>query len=232
MFYGFPEELIQFFLELRFHNNHAFFQEHEAEYRKYVRAPFFAFIEAMAPAVSSIADDMELRPSKCLARIRRDTRFTKDKTPYRDHLWVLFRRSGEPREASAMYWFELSPEGVEWGVGLWGDNRPAMDAIRGRMTRQPGEVLSVLKNCRLPGDGLTLLGDSYRKMKPPDGLPEALLPYYPRKSLYVKRSGVPLAKAYRSEIVTLVSQDMIRLKPMYSLLRSAADEGMARAIHP
>jgi uncharacterized protein (DUF2461 family) len=29
---------------------------------------------------------MEVRPVKCLARLRRDTRFTKDKSPYRDHL--------------------------------------------------------------------------------------------------------------------------------------------------
>ena len=228
MFEGFPEETIRFFLELRFHNEHAFFKAHETEYLQYVKEPFYAFIEAMAPTILKISDDMELRPAKCLARIRRDTRFTKDKTPFRDHLWLLFRRSGETRDTSAMYWFELSPEAVEWGLGFWGDNKPAMDALRRRMVHQPSEVLSALEQCGLPEDGLMLYGDCYKRMKPPDGLCESLLPYYPRKSLYIKRTGIPLKKAYQKSIVDMMSKDMLRLKPMYQLLRASADEGMAQ----
>ena len=82
MFTGFPEETIRFFLELRFHNEATFFNAHRDEYERSVREPFYGFIQAMAPAVKQVADDMELRPDKCLARIRRDTRFSKDKTPY------------------------------------------------------------------------------------------------------------------------------------------------------
>ncbi|MEG2253262.1 MAG: DUF2461 family protein, partial [Clostridia bacterium] len=94
MFEGFPEETIRFFLDLRFHNDHAFFQAHQQEYEEYVKRPFAAFIEALAPTVLGIAGDMDTRPGKCLARIHRDTRFTKDKSPYRDHMWLLLRRSG------------------------------------------------------------------------------------------------------------------------------------------
>lgn len=67
-------------------------------YEAYVRKPFSQFIQAMTPTVMRIADDMETRPNKCLARINRDIRFTRDKSPYRDHMWLLFRRSGEERE--------------------------------------------------------------------------------------------------------------------------------------
>ena len=228
MFEGFPEETIQFFLNLRLHNDHSFFKAHEEEYQRYVKEPFYAFIEAMAPTVLSIAKDMELRPSKCLARIRRDTRFTKDKTPFRDHLWLLFRRSGEPRDTSAMYWFEISPESTEWGLGFWGQNKPAMDALRRRMVHYPGSVLSVLEECGLPDENLMLLGDRYQRMKPPGELPMALIPYYPKKSIYIKRANVPLRSIYEPGLVDMVAKDMLRLKPMYELMRSAADEGMAK----
>lgn len=228
MFDGFPEETIRFFLELRFHNDHSFFKAHEDEYHQYVKSPFYAFIEDMAPMISTIADDIELRPNKCLARIRRDTRFSKDKTPFRDHMWLLFRRSGEARDTSVMYWFELSPDVVEWGLGFWGDNRPAMNALRRRMEKRPSEVLAALEKSKLPEEGLMLYGDSYQRMKPPDGLAEALLPYYSRKSLYIKRTGIPLKTVYSKDIVDLVAKDMLRLKPMYELLRSVADEGMAQ----
>ena len=120
MFPGFPEETVRFFLDLRFHNETSWFHAHREAYEAYVRKPFSQFIQAMTPTVMRIADDMETRPNKCLARINRDIRFTRDKSPYRDHMWLLFRRSGEEREHSVMYWFELSPEVVEWGVGFWG----------------------------------------------------------------------------------------------------------------
>jgi len=226
-FTGFPEEMIRFFLALRLNNDAVFFTDHEMEYKQYVKMPLYDFINAMASPMLSIATDMEVRPVKCLARIRRDTRFTKDKSPYRDHMWLLFRRSGEPREASVMYWFEISPEAVEWGLGFWGDNRPALDALRRRMVHQPVAVIGVLEACQLPSANLMLYGDCYQRMQIPEELPEKLHPYYTRKSLYIKRTGVPLSKAYQPGIVDLVSADMLRLKPMYELLRASADESLS-----
>lgn len=227
MFKGFPEETIRFFLELSFHNDATFFEAHRQEYEKYVREPFYDFIEAMAPAVRQIADDMDVRPAKCLARIRRDTRFTKDKTPYRDHMWLLFRRSGEDRATSAMYWFELSPREVEWGLGFWDNNRPAMDALRKRIREKPDEVLKALADARVPDEGLDLFGERYGRMATPPELPQALKEIYPLKELYVKRTNIPLKAAYTPEIVELCAADITRLAPMYHLLRKAADEGMA-----
>lgn len=170
-FPGFPEETVRFFLDLRFHNETSWFHAHREAYEAYVRKPFSQFIQAMTPTVMRIADDMETRPNKCLARINRDIRFTRDKSPYRDHMWLLFRRSGEEREHSVMYWFELSPEVVEWGVGFWGYNRPAMDALRQRMVKKPAEVRRVLRQCGIPDETLHIYGDRYKSMKPPAGMP-------------------------------------------------------------
>ncbi len=181
MFEGFPEETIRFFLELRFHNDATFFHGHHDEYEQFVRQPFYEFISACAPTALKISPDMETRPDKCLCRIHRDTRFTKDKSPYRDHLWLLFRRSGEPRDNSVMYWFEVSPESVTWGLGFWGANKPAMDMLRKEMREKPERVIQALRKSRVPSEELTPMGDRYRRMPPPDGLPMELAPYYPMK---------------------------------------------------
>jgi uncharacterized protein (TIGR02453 family) len=227
MFEGFPEETIRFFLELRFHNEASFFNAHRSEYERFVRDPFYAFVDAMAPAVRRIADDMELRPERCLARIRRDTRFSRDKTPYRDHLWLLFRRAGETRDTAAMYWFELAPERLDWGLGFWGQNRPAMDALRRRMLEKPAEVLAALRETHLPDDTLKPQGERYARMAVPEGLAPALAELYPLKELYVMRGDVPMRTAYSRDVVTRCSEDFLRLKPLYLLLRRAADEGIA-----
>jgi len=127
-----------------------------------------------------------------------------------------------------MYWFELSPEDVAWGVGLWGENRPAMEVLRDWMVHKPSKFIAALEDARLPDEEMLLYGDSYQRMKIPDEVPEPLRMYYSRKSLYIKRIGIPLTKAYTPELTTLVSQDYIRLQSMYVLLRSAADIGVAK----
>lgn len=229
MFSGFPEETIRFFLELRFHNETSFFHAHHDEYEKSVRAPFYAFVDELAPTALKVAPDMEVRPDKCLARIHRDTRFSNDKSPYRDHLWLLFRRAAEPRDTSVMYWFELGPERLNWGLGFWGPNRPAMEVLRQRLREKPAGFQKALRQCRLPDDdNLRISGDSFSRMKVPEEVPPSLRPYYPMKSLYIERVGVPFAEAYRDTLCDRVAEDMLRLKPMYQYLRSASDEGMAR----
>lgn len=228
MFSGFPEETIRFFLDIRFHNDTSFMHEHQEEYRTFVRQPFYDFINELAPTMLDIAPDIEVRPDRCLARIHRDTRFSKDKSPYRDHLWLLFRRSGEQRDHAVMYWFELSPDGMEWGLGFWGQNRPAMDALRNRMLRKPQEVRRALKTSGIPDDTLVIAGDSYQRMKPPEELAPQLRPLYPLKTLYIQRLNPPLSLCYQSRLADIVKQDFVRLKPMYALLRSVADEGMAQ----
>ena len=227
MFQGFPEETIRFFLDLRFHNEVPWFHAHREEYEAYVRKPFRELIEALAPTALQIADDIDTRPNKCLARINRDIRYTRDKSPYRDHMWFLFRRSGEAREHSVVYWFELSPEVVEWGLGFWSDNRPAMDALRRRMVEKPKEVQRVLTQSGIPDDTLHIYGDRYARMKPPDGMPLNLALLYPMKEIYVKRIGTSLSECYKPELVDIVSKDFLRMKPLYHLLRRADDDGIA-----
>ena len=49
--------------------------------------------------------------------MRRDTRYTKDKTLYRANLWMFFRRPRRERESVPCYYFEVHPE--YWGYGCW-----------------------------------------------------------------------------------------------------------------
>ncbi len=228
MFTGFTEDTIKFFLDIRFHNDISFYKAHEDEYRTHVKEPFYQFIDSMAETMLSIAPDMETRPSKCLARLRRDTRFTKDKSPFRDHLWLLFRRGGEARETCVTYWFELGADRMVWGLGFWGPNRPAMDALRRRMENKPQEVRKVLRQCGIPDDTLHIFGDAYQRMKPPAGLPVDLAMLYPLKEIYVQRVNIPFELCYQGRLTEMVAKDFLRLKPLYLLLRSCADEGMAQ----
>ncbi len=224
MFTGFPEETLRFFLDIRFHNQISYFEERRQDFIRDVQTPFYDFITELAPRMQRIDPQMEIRPYKCLARIRRDTRFTKDKSPYRDHLWLLFRRAAEPREQSLNFWFELGPEELGWGMGFWGENRPAMDKLRRELAARPEAFARLLDGCDLPGHHMELAGTAFKRLALPDNLPEELAPWYRARELFIVRQKPQLRWAYSPQIVERVWKDYRALAPLYQLLRGMADE--------
>ena len=224
MFQGFGEGMIPFFLDLRFHNDKSFMDANRERYYREVRQPFYDFIGAMGPGMQSIAEDMEIRPAKCLSRINRDTRFSRDKSPYRDHLWVAFRQAGMPNDGTPFYWFEVSPEHVNWGVGIWGETRAIMDAMRRKMAARPDDFLRILP--MLKERNFALAGQEWKKMKVPDGLPEALGPWYLKKEVYAERLGASLSWIQSPDIVNRVMEDYTALAPLYWIFRGCVEEAM------
>lgn len=224
MFTGFSEETIRFFLDIRFHNSVSYYGENQQRFEDHVKAPFYAFIDEMAPAMRRIDPQMEVRPYRCLARIWRDVRFTKDKSPFRDHLWVLFRRAAEPREGSVMYWFELSPQHMEWGLGIWGENRPLMDMLRRRIAADPAGVQKIIDSCHLARHHLVPGGSAFKRLEIPPSVPESLKHWYLLRDVYIARERIDMAWAYDPSLTDKVAADFKALAPMYRLLRGAFDE--------
>ena len=225
MFQGFGNAMIPFFLVLRFHNDKSFMDANRERYDRDVRQPFYDFIGAMGPLIQGkISEDIEVRPNKCLSRINRDTRFSKDKSPYRDHLWVAFRQQGMPNDGTPFYWFEISPEQVSWGTGIWGENRRIMDAMRRRMLAHPGDYERMLPV--LQKRGFALGGEAWKKMAVPKELPETLAPWYLKKQVYAERQGAQLQWIFSPDIVKRVMDDYEALAPLYWIFRGCAEEAM------
>lgn len=224
MFPGFGKKLIPFFLDLRFHNHKAFMDANRERYIRDVRQPFYQFIEAMAPYMQEIDPDMEVRPAKCLSRINRDTRFSHDKSPYRDHLWVAFRQSAMGKDGVPFYWFEISPEQVVWGLGIWGENRAVMDAMRRRILAHPEDYLRVLPV--LQERGFALSGQEWKKMAVPEEIPPVLRPWYLKRQIYAEKLDLPLSVIHASDLVERVARDFQALKPLYQIMRGCVEEAM------
>lgn len=221
MFTGFPEATIQFFLDIRFHNTITYFEENRARYERDVKAPFGALIAQLAPVMLSIDPQMEIRPYRCMARLRRDVRFTKDKSPFRDHLWLLFRHAGEPREGSVNYWFELTPSGMNWGLGTWGENRQMMDVLRRRIAAKPDEVRDIIRQCHLTESGMQVRGNTFKRLDVPKEVPDDLKGWYALRDVYISPVNTLGTDAHSPELADRLQEDFLRLAPLYHLLRGA-----------
>ena len=223
MFTGFTAETIQFFLDLKFNNNTSFFHAQHDKYIEFVQKPFYDLIDGLSEEMRRIDSRMEVRPYKCLSHIHRDTRFTRDKSPYRDHLWFLFRREAEPREKALFYYFEMGPDRLGWGIGFWGENREALDMFRNRIRSNPDEILRTIQRLKLRENGLILNGTVHKRMIIPDNIPEPLRRWYSSKEIYIEKEHPEYKMIFSDKIMKEVLKDYQALSPLYRLFRGYCD---------
>jgi uncharacterized protein (TIGR02453 family) len=131
-------DLFRFLGELRGHNNREWFNANKDRYLADVRDPLLAFITAVAPGLRAISPHIvaDPRPTRgSLLRIYRDTRFSRDKTPYKTNAALSFR-IGARNEAPG-YYLHLEPGEVFMGAGLWRPSADALRAIREAIVKDP-----------------------------------------------------------------------------------------------
>jgi uncharacterized protein (TIGR02453 family) len=88
--------LFRFFSELARHNDRAWFEDNKARYVEEVRDPLLRFVEKFGPRLARISLHMTADPRPVggsLFRIHRDTRFARDKSPYKTHAGLSFRHA-------------------------------------------------------------------------------------------------------------------------------------------
>jgi len=126
-------ELFEFLEELAENNDRTWFQSNRSRYEEVIREPLRAFVrdfdaplEAISPHV--VADDRKSGGS--LFRIHRDTRFSKDKSPYKTWAALQFRHEAGKDVHAPGFYFHLQPGNVLMGAGCWHPARDALEAIR------------------------------------------------------------------------------------------------------
>lgn len=215
----FSKDMLEFMLDLRFNNNKTFMNENRARYQEVMRDPYYRLIELLTPTALEIDPGMEVRPYKCLSRIFRDTRFSNNKLPYRDHHWVAFRHQAEPRDQAVMLWFEIRLDEVSWGLGFWGGNIKAMDVLRRQMVAKQDELLSILPI--LKKHHFNLEGSVYKRKQIPDKLPDDLIPWYIRRDVYLVKQNINPEWVFEPGLEKRLARDFLALKPFYQMLRGA-----------
>jgi uncharacterized protein (TIGR02453 family) len=142
-FPGFPPEALQFFRGLVRHNNRDWFQPRKAIYESQVKEPMRELVETVNAALLGFAPEYVTDPGKAIYRIYRDTRFSKDKTPYKEHIAASFQRRGATGH-DAGYCFAISHKEVAVGGGVYMPEPPALLAIRNHIALRHAELRRIL----------------------------------------------------------------------------------------
>ena len=125
----FTKQTFNFLSTLAANNNRVWFEEHKQDYENFVRMPALDFIADMADELPAISMHFRALPKKVggsLMRVQRDTRFSRDKTPYKTNIGIQFRHEVGKDVHAPGYYVHVAPGECFVGVGLW---RPDADAL-------------------------------------------------------------------------------------------------------
>ncbi|MCA9543004.1 MAG: DUF2461 domain-containing protein [Myxococcales bacterium] len=174
-FSHFQPSLFQFLDELTLNNNREWFQANKGRYEAEVREPARAFIRAMGARLEAAesfltADDGKVGGS--LMRVFRDTRFSKDKTPYKTNVGIQFRHAAGKDVHAPGFYLHLSPGEIFCGIGMWRPDKVPLQAIREAIAEAPEDYLAVVEDpdfagaWRLGGEALTRAPKGFEKDHP------------------------------------------------------------------
>jgi len=130
-FPGLPKEGIAFLRALKKNNDREWFTPRKAEFEATVKQPMIELVTAIHREMMRFAPQYVGEPAKCVYRIYRDTRFSKDKTPYKTYASALLLRNGFDRHAgSAGIYFSVSPTEIEVAGGVYAPDRDVLLTVR------------------------------------------------------------------------------------------------------
>jgi len=132
-FAGFPAQTARFLTELAENNEREWFKDNKHRYEEHVLEPALDFINAMEPRLEKISKHFVAigkRTGGSLMRVYRDTRFSKNKTPYKTNVGIQFRHElGKDVHAPGFY-LHIQPKNCFFGAGIWRPDSEALAAIR------------------------------------------------------------------------------------------------------
>jgi uncharacterized protein (TIGR02453 family) len=137
---SFGPELFSFLADLRAHNDREWFAANRRRYEGDLLEPALAFIEAFAPRLERISPHFRADPRPSggsLFRIYRDTRFSKDKSPYKTNLGIHFRHERAKDVRAPDFYLHIGPGEVFSGGGIWHPDTDAATRIREAIVADP-----------------------------------------------------------------------------------------------
>jgi uncharacterized protein (TIGR02453 family) len=121
------------------------FNANKATYEAELKEPMLAIIRYVTDAMMDFAPEHVRPAEKSLFRIYRDTRFSNDKRPYKDHIAAWWTHTGLDKTSGAGYYFHVSPKEVIIAAGAYMPEKDQLAAIRHWMVDHHAEFRKLLE---------------------------------------------------------------------------------------
>lgn len=207
MFTGFTPETMDFLWGIRMNNNRDWFTQHKGDY---VRTLY----EPMKELGQAVFQPFLERPGNLLkvSRIYRDARMHPP-TPYKESLWLCIRRDVDWWAENPCLYFELNPEGANYGFFYWKPRTSMLEDFRRNISAKPDDFLKLISDTEA-AVGQPVTAECYKRPKPTDN--PALIPYIAWKGqIGCTREIAPGDRLFGPQLEEEVSGFFEALTPLY-----------------
>jgi uncharacterized protein (TIGR02453 family) len=140
----FPVAGLAFLRNLKRNNRREWFLKNKPTYEEYVRQPMIELINALALEFATFAPEIVASPKVSLYRIYRDTRFSKDKSPYKTHVAAGFSHRGLEKNQGAGFYLHITPSEFLIGGGLYSPQTEDLAAVRHHIALHHKQLAAIL----------------------------------------------------------------------------------------
>lgn len=168
-FPGFSPQALTFLRNLKRNNRREWFQPRKAEYESLIKVPMLELIGCLNEEFVRFAPDYVTPPQKATYRIYRDTRFSKDKSPYKTHISAIFPRHTAIKREGAVFYFHFTEKDLLVFGGVWMPQPDELLAYRTLLQERHDELEKILREKRLRRAFGELQGEQLSRM--PKGFP-------------------------------------------------------------
>ena len=173
MFTGFSPESFDFLWGIRMNNNREWFQANKKQYVDTLYEPTKALgRELFAPFLEEPGNLLKV------SRIYRDARLHHP-DPYKESLWICIRQDMENWAECPCLFFEINPEGVDYGFAFWRPKTASLEQFRRTIAAKPDEFLEMMAKVE-EATCQAASAACYKRPKPTDD--PRLAPYFAWKS--------------------------------------------------
>lgn len=204
-------------------NDRDWFHAHKAEYQAYVLQPLTALSETLAPVAARIDPQVETAPkiNKTISRIYRDTRFSKDKTLYREHMWVVFMRDKHLFTDAPALVFEFWPDGYLYGCGYYCTPPAVMEQMR-QMVLADDKAYRAAQRAMEKQSEFSLGGTLYKKPHYPNQ-PEKKRAWLEHRTISAMHHSTSVCDIYDPQFAERLAQGFETVAPVYRFFMEAAE---------
>ncbi len=213
----FSEAGLKFLRGLAKHNDREWFEPRKAIYEQELKAPMLAIVDEVNHALAEFAPEHVRPPQKCMMRIYRDIRFSKDKKPYKTRVAAWWARQGLEKTSGGGFYFHVSGTEVTIAAGCYMPEKEQLLAIRRMLLERHEEFRALMAVRKLK----TLMQpiDAMAMTRGPKGFPTE----HPALDLVMQRqwgvsSSLPVETAVGAGLVKAIVERFRVAAPLVALL--------------
>lgn len=208
---------LRFLRGLTRHNDRDWFNERKPIYEAELKRPMLAVIDAVTREMADFAPAHIRPPEKIMMRIYRDTRFAKEKVPYKTHVSAWWVRDGLEKTSGAGFYLQVSATQAVVAAGVYMPAPEQLLALR-RFLLEHAEAYRKLASAR-PVRRLFEEFDGDRLSRSPKGFPAE----HPAAPLFRQRqwgfsATLPAEIALEAQFAATVARYFRTAAPLVELL--------------